>query len=398
MRVRPHRKRPFRPSLSKSLSKTLSGIGNLSAGFDKVDDKAFDKVAKSLSLEEFRHDVVDGLSRPAKSIPCKYLYDEAGARLFDAICDLEEYYPTRTETAILRRNIREIAALLGPRCTLVEPGSGAGSKTRLLLDHLDSPEAYVPIDVADRQLLECSARLAADYPLLKVSPVCADYTHDFELPPLSFGSQRTIAVFLGSTIGNFEPQEAGEFLQRLARLCGNEGGLLIGVDLKKDPPILHRAYNDAQGVTAAFNLNLLGRINRDLAGRLEGSLFRHEAFYNERAGRIEMHLVSRLAQGIRIGSDEFLLAEGESIRTEHSYKYTRGEFLQLAADAGLEVKRCWTDQREWFSVHYLAPFQRDLPAQQGWKKSCVRPVPKESFLWGARFHRPTKSEVTKENL
>jgi len=199
-----------------------------------------------LTRENFRRDVWKGLSRPVKSLPCKYFYDQEGARLFEAICELEEYYPTRTEVGILRRNIKEIAPLPGPDCSLVELGSGSSMKTRLLLDHLDRPACYVPVDVARTQLLECSASLALDYVGMEVLPVWADYTHHFELPDFPSISRRTMVFFPGSTIGNFEPDEAVHFLERIAGFCGAEGGLLIGVDLKKDPCVLHHAYNDAR--------------------------------------------------------------------------------------------------------------------------------------------------------
>ncbi|MDB6021734.1 MAG: Methyltransferase [Pedosphaera sp.] len=308
-----------------------------------------------LMRENFRRDFVDGLSRPAKRLPCKYFYDEEGARLFEAICELEEYYPTRTEVGILRREIKEIARLAGPACSLVELGSGSSMKTRLLLDHLHRPACYVPIDVARTQLLECSANLAQDYVGMEVLPVCADYTNHFELPDFPSASKRTMVFFPGSTIGNFEPKDAGHFLQRIAAICGAEGGLLIGVDLKKDSRVLHSAYNDAPGVTAQFNLNMLARANRELGARFDLTEFQHQAFYNEPAGRVEMHLVSRRRQVVSVSGKKFFFAEGESILTEHSYKYSLEEFSQLATWAGWKVRRCWTDDNAWFGVHYLVP-------------------------------------------
>jgi dimethylhistidine N-methyltransferase len=316
-------------------------------------ERGWDEAA--LTAEGFRRDVLAGLSRPKKTLPCKYLYDEHGARLFEAICELEEYYPTRTEMSILRQNIREIASLLGPGSNLVELGSGSSRKTRLLLEHLERPASYLPVDVARTQLLECSARLAQDYAGLEVWPVCADYTSEFELPDPPPDAGRTTVFFPGSTIGNFEPEEAGLFLRRIARLCGPTGGFLVGVDLKKAPQVLTPAYNDSQGITAKFNLNLLARANRELQAGFDLSLFRHQAFYNEAAGRIEMHLVSRRRQAVPVDGLEFVFAEGESIVTEHSYKYTLREFRQLAAWAGFKVVRCWTDERRWFSVQYLRP-------------------------------------------
>jgi dimethylhistidine N-methyltransferase len=309
----------------------------------------------ALSTERFRRDVLDGLSAPKKTLPCKYLYDENGARLFETICELEEYYLTRTELSILEQNIGEIVALLGPKANLVEFGSGNCLKTRLLLDHLDQPASYSPVDVARPQLLECSARLAQAYPGLAVEPVCADYTRQFALPAPPVGSGRITIFFPGSTIGNFEPQEAVRFLGRIARLCGPVGGLLVGTDLKKSPQVLHAAYNDASGVTAQFNLNLLARINRELQGGFDLEQFQHRAVYNASAGRIEMHLISRRRQTVAVDGHHFAFVNGESIVTEHSYKYTLERFRRLAARTGFEVARHWSDERRWFSLQYLVP-------------------------------------------
>jgi len=303
--------------------------------------------------ENFRRDVLAGLALASKSLPCKYLYDQRGARLFEAICELEEYYPTRKETQILWRNLDEIVSVLGPRCRILELGSGSTAKSRLLLDHLDSPASFIPVDVACAKLAQSSAVLANDYPALEVTPVCADYTADFTLPDLTAPYLKTVILFLGSTIGNFEPDQAVEFLRQIVRFCGTDDSLLIGVDLKKDPEVLDRAYNDSQGVTADFNLNLLARIRRELQARVDPSLFQHHAFYNDPAGRIEMHLVSRRPQSIVVGERDFPLAKDESIVTEHSYKYSLKEFRQLAARANLEVTHCWTDPDNWFSLQHL---------------------------------------------
>ena len=307
----------------------------------------------ALCKEEFRRDVLTGLARPAKTLPCKYLYDEQGARLFEAICELEEYYPTRTEVAILRRHIGEISRLLGRGCHVVDLGSGSGHKTRLLLEHLDWPASCAPVDVAGPQLVQSSAGLARAFPGLEVRPICADYTNGFHLPHLPADSERIVVFFPGSTIGNFEPQEARAFLRRLMCVCGPRVGVLLGVDLKKDPRVLHAAYNDAAGVTARFNLNLLARVNRELDADFDLAAFRHQALYNQRAGRIEMHLVSRCAQRVAIGAERFSFACGESIVTEHSYKYTLAQFHRLAAQAGFGLVRCWTDPAQWFSVNYF---------------------------------------------
>ncbi len=310
-----------------------------------------------LSSEDFRQDVLAGLSGPNKTLPCKYLYDDQGARLFEAICELDEYYPTRTELGILRDNIDEIASLLGPRVNLVDLGSGSGLKTRLLLDHLDQPASYLPVDVACAQLLQGAARLNQEHPQLLVKPICADYTRPFNLPPVPPDSGRSIVFFPGSTLGNFEPEEAMIFLGRMARLSRPTGGLLIGIDLKKSPHLLNPAYNDSRGVTAQFNLNLLARANRELPAGFDLAQFQHHAFYNAAAGRIEMHLVSCRQQTVPVDGHKFDFANGESIVTEHSYKYTVEEFRQLASRAGLEVVRHWTDKQQWFSVQYLKPRQ-----------------------------------------
>lgn len=312
-------------------------------------------VSAELTVEDFRREVLAGLSRPSKTLPCKYLYDEQGARLFEAICEVEEYYPTRTELAILRWNMREMATMFGPRCRVVELGSGSAIKTRLLLEHMEDPAVYVPIDVSRNQLFESAARFAKAHPALEVLPVCADYTNHFELPESPVNPQKTILFFPGSTIGNFEPREAAEFMGRTSRFCGRNGGILLGVDLKKEPALLHRAYNDSRGITAEFNLNLLDRINRELDGDFDRSLFRHQARYNDAAGRIEMHLVNRQRQTVTVSGRQFHFTTGESIVTEHSYKYTLDEFRRLMARAGLQVARCWTDDQNWFSVQYLVP-------------------------------------------
>lgn len=309
----------------------------------------------TLIAERFRRDVLTGLSRAKKTLPCKYLYDEPGARLFEVICGLKEYYPTRTETGILQRYIEEIVALLGPNANLVELGSGSGRKTQLLLEHLDQPSCYCPVDISWKQLFEYSGRLTQRYPGLVVQPVCADYTDDFELRTRPFGSGSTTVFFPGSTIGNFEPDEAVLFLRRIGGICGPAGGLLLGVDLKKAPQVLIPAYNDSRGITAKFNLNLLARANRELQADFDLSQFEHHATYNETAHRIEMHLVSRRRQQVSVDGSAFAFTQGESIVTEHSYKYTIGEFRQLAAKAGFELVRHWTDERRWFGVLYLKP-------------------------------------------
>jgi dimethylhistidine N-methyltransferase len=304
-------------------------------------------------LAEFRADVLRGLGAPAKELPCKYFYDQAGSALFERITELEEYYPTRTELAIMRRHVAEMAGLLGPRCLLVEYGSGSSTKTRLLLDRLLDPAGYVPIDVSGDHLLRSARSIADAYPGLEVLPLCADFTRPVVLPEPRLRPARRVAYFPGSTIGNFTPEESVVLLRQTAALCGSGGGFLLGADLRKDRRVVEGAYNDRLGVTAAFNLNLLARINRELGANFAPDQFRHHAFYNAAEGRIEMHLVSRYAQRVRVAGVEFTFAAGESIRTEYSYKYRLRDLHDLAAAAGFEVERFWTDEREYFSVHYL---------------------------------------------
>jgi dimethylhistidine N-methyltransferase len=305
-------------------------------------------------VDAFYAELLRGLSQRPKSIAAKFFYDETGCRLFDEICGLDEYYLTRTEMRILREKAAEICALIGSDCRLVEFGSGSSAKTRILLDHLHAPAAYVPVDIAPEHLLRSSAKLARAYPELCITPVCADFTKAFTLPEMPCPARRTVAFFPGSTIGNLEPAEAENFFRKISLLCGPGGGLLIGVDLKKDRLTLERAYNDAQGVTARFNLNLLTRINRSFGAGIRPEKFRHHAFYNEEFGRIEMHLVSLVEQTIQLNGTTLFFREGEHIVTEHSYKYSVDEFIKLAGRSGWAVKRLWTDNASLFSVHYLA--------------------------------------------
>lgn len=301
-------------------------------------------------LDSFRQEVLCGLQKPQKELYSKYFYDEAGSQLFEQICGLEEYYPTRAELAILQTYASEIAALLGEYCQIIEYGSGSSKKTRVLLDALPEPVAYVPIDISKEYLLSSAISLALLYPGLEVLPVCADYTSDFEIPVPGRPVKRRVAFFPGSTIGNFDPGPARSFLAQVARSCG---GLLIGVDLKKDFNILHRAYNDYERVTARFNMNILARINRELGANFNLGQFGHYAFYNPGKGRVEMHLVSLVDQEVCIGDVRVSFKVGESIWTESSYKYTPDEFAMLAAEAGFRAERVWVDEQKLFSVQYL---------------------------------------------
>lgn len=299
---------------------------------------------------QFARDLLAGLAAWPRRIPCKYFYDAEGSRLFERICELPEYYPTRTELAILGRHAAEMAACLGPEVELVEFGAGSVRKVRWLLDALDRPRAYLPIDISRDHLVEASRRLAADYPALAIRPVVADYTRPFALPPGA--GRRRVGFFPGSTIGNFAPGEARRFLALAARLLAG-GGLLIGVDLLKDPARLHAAYNDAAGLTAAFNRNVLARARRELGADFEPEAFAHYAFYQPLARRIEMHLVSLAPQTVRLLGRELRFAAGEAIHTENAYKYTAEGFRRLAAEAGFTPRGCWTDEEGLFSVHWL---------------------------------------------
>ena len=305
-------------------------------------------------LKSFRDDVFEGLSREQKELPCKYFYDDRGSELFNTICGLDEYYPTRTETALLQAHGREMADLIGPGVCLIEFGCGSLLKTRLLLDALRSPAAFVPIDISADHLLQSAAGLAADYPNLEVLPVVADFTRPVKLPDKARkASENRIGFFPGSTIGNFDHAGAADFLATVADMVGGGGALLIGVDLKKDEDILVRAYDDAQGVTAAFNRNVLERINRELGGCFDIETFRHRALYNGAEGRIEMHLVSEKDQTVTVYDRDFTFTEGETIHTEDSYKYHIEEFSSFAAGAGFRSARTWVDGDGLFSLHYL---------------------------------------------
>ena len=298
-------------------------------------------------------EVLPGLSDSRKTLPPKLFYDAEGAALFEAICAQPEYYLTRAELEILEANAGEIAARCGPRCALIEYGSGAGVKIRLLLDALYEPVAYVPIDISGEQLQAVSAELRRQYPEIAVLPLRADYTASVTLPPLPANARR-VAFFPGSTIGNFHPMEAAAFLRRVRRTIGPEGALILGVDRIKDSAVIEAAYNDAAGVTAAFNLNLLARLNRELGADFDLANFRHRAIYNADDRRIEMHLLSVEPQVVRVAEMPIVFDEGETIWTESSYKYDADRLDHLAAAAGFRVDRLWTDRLEQFTVAFLS--------------------------------------------
>ncbi|GAB7129459.1 L-histidine N(alpha)-methyltransferase [Silvimonas sp. JCM 19000] len=303
----------------------------------------------------FGQDLLAGLKRSPRSVPAKYFYDAAGSALFDLICDLPEYYPTRTELKILTDNAAEMAAQIGPDAELIEFGAGSLTKVRLLLDAfepINAPTRYLPIDISGEHLENAAQRLRTLYPRLSVSPVVADYMQPMALPATASPHGRRVGFFPGSTIGNMEPDEALSFLHSTAELLRG-GGLLIGVDLVKEPARLHAAYNDAQGVTAAFNLNMLRRANLELGATFNPAGFSHYAFYNPVLQRIEMHLISKRDQTVTVLGQRFSFREGETIHTENSHKYTIDSFRNLAVQAGFRAGPTWTDAENLFSVHWL---------------------------------------------
>ena len=302
--------------------------------------------------EEFARAALDGLSRAPRAIPAKFLYDARGSQLFDQICELPEYYLTRTETRILRDCAPEIATLAGPGCALVEFGSGSSVKSRILLDAMNDLSVYAPIDISREHLDATAEKLRRDYPRLRVEPVCGDYMAIDRLPR-SVPVANRLGFFPGSTIGNLTPDEAKAFLRRARSLVGDGGAMVIGVDLRKDPALLHAAYNDSAGITAQFTLNLLRRMNRELDATLDLSSFAHEAFYNEADGRIEIYFRSLRSQTAMVAGWRFMFAQGERVHTEYSYKYDEATFAALVDGTGFDIGRTWTDDESLFAVHYL---------------------------------------------
>jgi dimethylhistidine N-methyltransferase len=307
--------------------------------------------AKHARDHGFARAFYEGMGARNKRVPCKYFYDSVGSALFDRICELPEYYQTRTELALLRANAREMASVMGRNVELIEFGAGALTKVRVLLDALESPRAYIPIDISGDYLTEVCAALDAEYPDLLLQPVIADFTRPFVLPPMRDDARR-VGFFPGSTIGNFTHDEAVAFLKTTSGILKG-GGLLIGADLVKDPGRLHAAYNDSDGVTAAFNKNLLVRANAELDAEFDLDAFAHYAPYNAHASRIEMYLISTRDQRVRVGDGHIDFAEGEAVHTEDSHKYTVESFRALAWEAGLVPKQVWVDPDRLFSVHWL---------------------------------------------
>ncbi len=318
--------------------------------YDRLE--SFDDLAPESG--DFLDDVLAGLSRTQKKLPCKYIYDEKGSQLFDRICEQPEYYPTRTEMALLEAKGDEIAACVGPSAQIVEYGCGSVQKIRLLLDALEEPASYVAVDISREHLLNAAVALAADYPGLEVHALCADFTRPFEVPAGTAAPEaRKVGFFPGSTLGNFNRTDAVGLLGSAAESLGPGGGMVIGLDLKKDESVLNAAYNDSQGVTAAFNLNLLARINRELGGDFDLDGFEFRAHYNEDKGRVESYLYSILEQTVCVDGQAFEFDKGEAVHTENSHKYSIGEFREFAEEAGFTHERVWTDRDRLFSIHYL---------------------------------------------
>jgi dimethylhistidine N-methyltransferase len=308
----------------------------------------------SRSRRMFLRDAIAGLESRPKRLPCKYFYDQRGSELFDRICLLDEYYLTRAELALMDQFAPEMGAQIGPGAMLVEYGSGSSVKTRYLLDALPDPVAYVPVDISGDHLEQTARELARDYPHIEVLPVCADFMQEFALPRSLRPATHSAVYFPGSTIGNLMPHEAVVLLRRIAPMCGTGGGLLIGIDLKKDVSKLEAAYNDRLGVTAEFNLNLLRRINGELGADFDVDQFYHRASYNAEPGRMEMYLVSRRAQAVMLDGHTIEFEAGETICTEYSHKYTVDEFAAVAADAGLTLRREWVANNREFAVLHFA--------------------------------------------
>src|SRR6056297_12203 len=302
-------------------------------------------------ISEFHTDVLKGLKSEQKYLPSKYFYDETGSDLFEQICQLDEYYPTDCEVSIMNNKIDEISEVMVEQVQLIELGSGSSMKTRLLIENCKNLDMYVPVDISGAFLQTTAEKLRSDYPNLDIQPLVADYTSSFEIPE-SDHTRKRIVYFPGSTIGNFTQARASEFLNTIGSILKAGDGLLIGVDLKKEVGVLEAAYNDSKGVTAAFNKNILARINEEIGADFDLSTFQHRAFYNAREGRVEMHLESLKNQIAQIDKTQIEFEKGETIHTENSHKYTVDEFNDIAGDYFNRLKT-WTDENDYFSVHYF---------------------------------------------
>jgi L-histidine Nalpha-methyltransferase len=301
---------------------------------------------------QFERDVLAGLSSPQKTLPCKYLYDEAGSKLFEAICDLDDYYVTRTEAAIFTCSLDEMAAVLGPQAVLIEPGAGNCEKAEPLLAAMENPIAYYPMDISPEILLEAQQRIQQRLPQLEIAPIIGDFTGDKVWERLPKCAERKVVFFPGSTIGNFSPKQAEQLLKRFAARLNPGDGLLLGADLVKDSVVLERAYHDSNHVTEAFNKNLLTRINSELNGDFNTNAFAHRAFYHSLRQRVEMHLVSLKEQQVSVSGRHFLFAEGETIHTENSHKYTLPGLQDLLRNTGFSPDKYWTDNNQHYVIYY----------------------------------------------
>lgn len=310
------------------------------------------QLTEQVEINDDLGEILAGLEKSQKTLSPKFFYDEQGSRLFDEICELPEYYQTNTELSIMQRHVGEMAQRIGPQASLIEFGSGSSVKIRILLEHLDQLAAYVPVDISREHLVKAADAISRDFPDIEVLPVAADFTQPFDLPDPQVMPVRNVVYFPGSTIGNFSPDAADKLLRVMHHEAGENGALLIGIDLQKDVRIIERAYNDKAGVTALFNLNILRRINREFGADFRLENFRHRAAYNTGFGRIEMHLISTCDQSVRIAGRQFEFAAGEALLTEHSHKYTYEGFSEMAARAGFTVVAAWTDADEMFSVQY----------------------------------------------
>ena len=307
---------------------------------------------EEITQEDILTEVIEGLNKFPKQLPSKLFYDEKGSALFDEICKLDEYYPTRTELKIMQDNIEEMSSLLGEGTLLIELGSGSSIKIRLLLNNIPGLAGYIPVDISEQHLINTAETLKGKYPHIDIYPLIADYTKMFDIPEIRNTYDHKAVYFPGSTIGNFTRIEAKDFLGRIAEILGDNGGLVIGVDLKKDVETLEAAYNDKRGITAEFNLNILSHINNELNTKFDIKNFEHFAFFNEEFGRIEMHLVSKTEQDVRLNGSFVRFEKGEHIITEYSNKYTLNEFEDMASDY-FTVNKVWLDENNLFSVQYL---------------------------------------------
>jgi len=319
--------------------------------FEEQMDEAGSAREEASCDDSFMAELLAGLSRTDRAVPCRFLYDAAGSALFDQICELPEYYPTRTECSILKANAAEMAAAIGNDVRFVELGAGSGGKAEILMDQMPGARSYVCIDISPVPLAGTEAAVKARYPGLDVSSVCGNYLGDLDLPEAA--GLRDVCFFPGSTIGNFERDDARAFLTKWRERLGPRGMMLVGVDLKKDPTVLEQAYDDAQGVTARFSLNLLSRANRELGADFDTDCFQHRARYIAEPGHIEITLVSKTEQVVSVGGRAFAFAPGETIHVENSHKYGVAEFAELAGDAGFDVTKVWTDENKLFSVQLI---------------------------------------------